>query len=154
MPNQEGPNDLRGVVKPFLTKHGPAPRSQVPAQDLTWAREHGIGIFCPYKCSFVTENVDKIVYLPSHAPEAVIRAWIEANRNCVTNIPRSTITHRIKQRYDDEWVDAWYTVADENGIASHQTAPNDPAKDPSRQCPQCGEKVRARKFVAHLRRCG
>lgn len=152
MPDPESDNPWR-VIEPYLSENGPSPRSEVPVKTFHHARERGIGIFHPHRLTGSHDASEGIVYLSTHSPEEVIRVWTETNLELLKNISRSTITRRINQKYGSEWTDAWKALAEEYGLESHQKAPDDADKDPLRQCPKCGDSIRARKFVKHVAEC-
>jgi hypothetical protein len=141
------------VVEPYLTEHGPSPRSEIPVKSLLSAKDRGVDVFHPHKLTNTNKGTERVVYLPTHNPEEVIRVWVETNRDHLNDVSRSTITRRINQLYTPEWAEAWKTIAQEYELKSHQKSPDNPGKDPLRQCPKCGEAIRARKFVGHLEEC-
>lgn len=141
------------VVEPYLDEHGPTPRPALPVNNLSAARERGVGVFAPYRGPSNSKPTVNVVYLPTQSREVVLRVWIEANAKALDETSRSTVTRRISERYDEEWVSAWRTCAKEAGVETHQQAPENPAKDPKRPCPTCGEPIRARRFVKHVSEC-
>jgi hypothetical protein len=143
----------RRIVEPYLDKHGPSPYSEIPVTDPSRARSRGVKFFAPYRGQSGTNPLVGVAYLPTQSPEAVVQAWIDANSEIFESLSRGTVTRRIRRQYDEEWVSAWQTCAKEAGIEAHQQAPDDPAKDPKRPCPTCGEPIRARRFVKHVSEC-
>jgi hypothetical protein len=141
------------VVEPYLDKHGPSPQDALPVSNLSEARERGVELFSPHRGPSGTEPIVGVAYLPTHRPETVVQAWIETNREALEDLSRSSVTRRIGQQYDEHWVSMWQTCAKQADLEAHQTAPDNPAKDPERRCPTCGGSVAARRFVKHVREC-
>jgi hypothetical protein len=140
-------------LESYLKQNGPTPRSNVPVHKKTVSRDLAAREFSPRRGPIGATEAVPVVYLPSHDPDAIIETWTEANADWLSELSQSTITRRIAENYDDDWVNAWRRCAPEFGIQSHQQAPEDAGKDPFRKCPKCGDQVRARKFTRHLQEC-
>lgn len=140
-------------LKAYLKEHGPTLRPEVPVEGWVVTSNPTVRVFSPRRGLFGSAKGTAVVYLPSHDPVVVVETWVAANGEWLTELSQSSITRRIAAGYDEEWVEAWKQCAAEQGIKSHQQAPEDADKDPLRECPTCGEEVRARRFVRHLREC-
>lgn len=142
------------VVESHLGEHGPTPRHVLSYGSVRGALDRGVEVFSPYNGPASMKPSVGVVYLPCHDPEAVMRVWVDANTEGLNELSRSSVTRRIGELYDETWVRAWKRCAEEAGIEAHQEAPENPDRDPKRQCPECGERIRARRFVKHLTECG
>jgi hypothetical protein len=149
---EEGERSHR-IVEPYLREHGPSPLSEIPVSSLSRARERGVKMFLPHKGSLASQPAVGVAYLPSHPPGTVIQAWIDANEGKLADVSQSSITRRISQQYDADWVAAWRDAAKRANLKTHQTAPEEAGKDPEKVCPKCGSSIKARRFVKHLRGC-
>lgn len=138
-------------VKEYLERHGPTPNPDLPA--VTIQQGHGIRRFRPHRGSGGYAKTTEVLYLPTHDHREVIDAWLELNHESLSEISRAAITCRVKQQYDSTWVTAWRSAADKQDFQSHQKAPEDPGRNPSRACPTCGDEIPAREFVIHLQNC-
>jgi hypothetical protein len=148
-----GESSAENVLKSYLNEHGPTPRPDVPVEDWVVTSTHSVEVFSPRRGLFGSAKGVAVVYLPSHDPAVVVETWVAANADWLAELSRSAITRRIAANYDDEWVEAWKGCAAEYGIEPHQKAPEDADKDPLRECPKCGEEIRARRFARHLQEC-
>lgn len=149
---EEGERSHR-IVEPYLREHGPSPLSAIPVANLSRARERGVKMFAPHKGSLASQPAEGVAYLPSHTPDTVVQAWIDVNEGQLAEVSQSSITRRLTQQYDADWVAAWKEAAKRANLKTHQTAPDDAGKDPEKVCPKCGSSIKARRFVKHLRGC-
>lgn len=151
--SQEEGNEHTEGVEPYLREHGPSPRSDLPLGNLSVEQLPDVELFSPHRGALAGRPTVGVGYLPTHSPKEVVQAWISENHDRLEDLSRSSVTRRIKQRYDERWVDAWRRCAQEAGIKTHQSAPADAGRDPHKHCPRCGEEVSARRFVKHLQEC-
>jgi hypothetical protein len=134
------------AVVEYLEEHGPAPAEQLPTEVAPHHRAEGIRSFrirgntSGAGVSF-GGDVRPVYHLTDESPVTVLSIFFEENSHLVENAaPRGLI--RRCGNHGPAWRDAARTVlADEYGIKTGKSPPDEHGTPQPVNCPLCGERV-------------
>lgn len=130
----------------YLLENGPATAAELPTRVETRHRAVGVTSFTIRGSSggdgvSFGKHLERVYYLDDHSPEAVIVAFVEANRHLLDHATAKGLVRRFGG-HGPEWREtAREVLRKEFGMSTGKSRPESRAPPKDVKCWRCGERV-------------